>query len=184
MRTRRHGISREEPEPNVLALLERRAERARKQRPELVDEARGLLWVAQFPVGDETYAFPLACLRAALPLRMVTPVPLAPPYVIGVLRHEATLITALSLVSVLGVRGWHVDPAVLLVVELAPGRLVAVDCESVPRAVGLPLVVVEDARARSVRSPIEVVTESMQRLNLIEHLDEFLRARLEGEHAD
>src|SRR5205823_11000481 len=49
-------------------LLERRAQRVR-QRPAR-EEQESVLWVAEFPVGEERYAIPLQLLRAAVPLRM------------------------------------------------------------------------------------------------------------------
>jgi purine-binding chemotaxis protein CheW len=49
--------------------------------------------------------------------------------------------------SLLGIKGWRQDPAVLLVVDPGWGRLVAIDCEEVPRPLGLTLARVEEARA-------------------------------------
>src|SRR5207237_10106809 len=105
----------------VEALLLQRAERVRHKPAEADDET--LLWVAEFPVGEETYALPLETLRAAVPLKMVTAVPLSPPHVIGILRFQGQIVTALSLASLLGGRGWREDPAVLLVVDPGFGRL-------------------------------------------------------------
>ena len=122
--------------PELNELLVRRAERIRQKPAEAEDE--NLLWVAEFPVGEETYALPLDTLRAAVPLKMVTPVPLSPPHVIGILRFQGQIVTALSLASLLGGRGWREDPAVLLVVDPGFGRLVALDCERIPKPSGLP----------------------------------------------
>ena len=107
-------------------------------------------------MGEDNYAIPLDLLRAAVPLRMVTPVPLSPPHVIGILRFQGQIVTALSLASLLGGRGWREDPAVLLVVDPGFGRLVAVDCERIPKPVGLPLKQVEDARAKATGAVAEV----------------------------
>ena len=76
---------------------------------------------------------PLESLRAALPLRLVTPVPLSQPHVIGVLRYQGQVLAALSLASLLGGHGWRQDPAVLLVVDRGDGELCALDCEAIPR---------------------------------------------------
>jgi chemotaxis signal transduction protein len=118
-------------------LLRQRAARLRSPltRPE---DSADLFWVARFPLGDELFAFPLRVLRAAIPLRAVTPVPLAPASVIGVLRFEGTLITAFSLASLLGLRSWPKDPTILLVLELEPLHLIAVDSSEVPISIALP----------------------------------------------
>src|SRR6202011_3917283 len=122
--------------PELNELLARRAQRIREKPAEAEDE--NLLWVAEFPVGEETYALPLDTLRAAVPLKMVTPVPLSPPHVIGILRFQGQIVTALSLASLLGGRGWREDPAVLLVLDPGVGRLIALDCEQHPRPVAIP----------------------------------------------
>ena len=83
------------------------------------------------PSGRLDDALPLESLRAAVPLRMVTPVPLSPPHVIGILRFQGQILTAMSLSSLLGGRGWREDPAVLLVVDPGMGgRLLALDCQA------------------------------------------------------
>lgn len=118
-----------------LAVLERRAARVRARPASLVEEE--VLWVAEFPLGEVTCALPLLALRAAVPLRNVTPVPLAPPHVIGLFRYQGQILTALNLASLLGGHGWREDPAVLLVVESGFG-LLALDCERVPQPLGIP----------------------------------------------
>jgi purine-binding chemotaxis protein CheW len=150
-----------------LELLERRAARLRAKPKAESDEA--MLWAAEFPIGDDSYALPLAALRAAVPLRMVTPVPLSPPHVIGILRFQGQILTAMSLASLLGGRGWREDPAVLLVVDPGiGGRLFALDCERIPRPVSLPASAVEEARARSTGALAEVTLPGMQQVNLID----------------
>jgi purine-binding chemotaxis protein CheW len=156
------------PEPvpvEVKALLDRRAERARA-RPRIEEET--VLWMAEFPVGEEQYAIPLETLRAAVPLKMVTPVPLSPPHVIGILRFQGQVISALSLASLLGGRGWREDPAVLLVVDPGVGRLVALDCEQIPKPVGIPAGLVEEARGRSKGPVSEIVLPGLRQLNLLD----------------
>ncbi len=152
--------------PELNALLERRAARVREKQAAAEDES--LLWVAEFPVGEDTYAIPLDLLRAAVPLKMVTPVPLSPPHVIGILRFQGQIVTALSLASLLGGRGWREDPAVLLVVDPGLGRLVAVDCERIPKPVGLPIRNVEDARAKATGAIAEVTLPGLRQVHLLD----------------
>src|SRR5438105_10458316 len=155
-------VSQEERE-----LLERRAARLR-DKPRTTEE-ESVLWAAEFPVGEDSYALPLETLRAAVPLKMVTPVPLSPPHVIGILRFQGQILTALSLSSLLGGRGWREDPAVLLVVDPGlGGRLVALDCERIPKPVPLPHALVEEARARTSGPVVEVTLPGLKQLNLID----------------
>ena len=154
--------------PELDELLVRRAERAR-QKPVDIDE-EDVLWVAEFPVGEETYAIPLEVLRAAVPLKMVTAVPLSPPHVIGILRFQGQIVTALSLASLLGGRGWREDPAVLLVVDPGFGHLVAVDCERIPKPVGVSHALLEEARARSTGPVCELTLPGMRQVNLLDVL--------------
>ena len=154
--------------PELNELLVRRAERIRQKPAEAEDE--NLLWVAEFPVGEETYALPLDTLRAAVPLKMVTPVPLSPPHVIGILRFQGQIVTALSLASLLGGRGWREDPAVLLVVDPGFGRLVAVDCERIPKPSGLPHAQVAEARARSSGPTYEITLAGARQVSLLDLL--------------
>ena len=151
--------------PELNQLLERRAERVR-EKPRAEDEE--FLWVAEFPIGEENYAIPLDALRAAVPLKMVTPVPLSPPHVIGILRFQGQIITALSLASLLGGRGWREDPAVLLVVDPGFGKLLALDCERIPKPTGLPHALVEEARARATSAVVEVTMPGMKQVLLLE----------------
>jgi chemotaxis signal transduction protein len=148
------------------ALLERRAERVRR-RPEQAGE-ESVFWAAEFPIGEDRYAIPLDRLRAALPLRMVTPVPLAAPQIIGILRYQGQIVTALSLASLLGGRGWREDPAVLLVVDPGFGRLVALDCEHIPKPVALPEARVEQARARATGAVAEIALPGLQQIHLLD----------------
>ena len=132
-------------------LLERRAQRVRSPPAPLEEE--GAFWVAEFPFGASRCAVPLDQLKAALPLRAVTPVPLAASHVIGVLRFRGQLITAVSLGALLGGAGSFEDPAVLLIVETGDGRHFAVDCEGIPKPAPVPQAVIEAARAQG-RAPI------------------------------
>jgi chemotaxis signal transduction protein len=154
------------PAPEIEELLVRRAERIR-QKPVETDE-ENVLWVAEFPIGEETCALPLETLRAAVPLKMVTAVPLSPPHVIGILRFQGQIVTALSLASLLGGRGWREDPAVLLVVDPGFGRLMALDCERIPKPTGLPHALVEEARARSTGPTSEITLPGARQVLLLD----------------
>jgi chemotaxis signal transduction protein len=150
----------------VRELLARRAERLKQREDRGEEEAT--LWVAEFPLGEERFALPLEALRAALPLRMVTPVPLSAAGVVGVLRFQGQVIAALSLASLLGARGWRHDPAVLLVLERGGGELVALDCEQIPRPVALPVRDVEAARGRQSGVVLEVAAGEGRLVQLID----------------
>src|SRR2546426_11888895 len=89
-------------------LLERRAARLREKPRESEEES--VLWAAEFPVGEDSYALPLDTLRAAVPLKMVTPVPLSPPHVIGILRFQGQTPPPLSLPPLLGGPACPRDP--------------------------------------------------------------------------
>jgi purine-binding chemotaxis protein CheW len=138
--------------PDVDDVLLRRADRMRRKRANVAEEqdttAAGSFWVAQIRVAGDTYALPLGQVRAAMPLRMVSPVPLAPSFVLGILRFRGEAVVAMSLVSLLGVRGWRVDPAVLIIVETGRRRI-ALDCEEVPQAAPISRALVEEARAQA-----------------------------------
>jgi purine-binding chemotaxis protein CheW len=144
----------EEIDEKTQELLVQRAERLRATPTSASDGP--VEWVAEFPVGDERFAIPLSALRAVVPLRRVTPVPLSRPHIVGILRFQGQLITALSMASLLGVKGWRQDPAVLLVVDPGWARLVAIDCEEVPRPIGLAAAALEDARSRGLKPVLEV----------------------------
>lgn len=146
-------------------VLERRAERLRAP-PAVADEGP-LEWLAEFLIGEERFALPLSVLRAVVPLRRVTVVPLSRPHVIGILRFQGQVITALSMASLLGVRGWRHDPAVLLVVDPGWNRLVALDCEEVPRPIGIRRAEIEAARSRTSRPVHELVHDGLM-VNLID----------------
>src|SRR5947209_10033788 len=152
--------------PEVEELLVRRAERVRRKPAETDEE--NVLWVAEFPIGEETYALPLQTLRAAVPLKMVTAVPLSPPHVIGILRFQGQIVTALSLASLLGGRGWREDPAVLLVVDPGFGRLIALDCERIPKPTGVPHAQVEEARARTTGPVCQNTMPGMRQVSLLD----------------
>jgi purine-binding chemotaxis protein CheW len=169
----------EAQDAEVRQLLDRRASRLRERSESTVEDS--VRMVAEFPLGEERYALPLESLRAALPLRMVTPVPLSAPHVIGVLRFQGQVLAALSLASMLGGHGWRQDPAVLLVVERGDGELCALDCESIPRPIALPVGAVEAARTRAEGPVLEVFTGE-QLIHLIDPTRLFARAGTGARH--
>lgn len=159
-------MSDEHATPEQREILERRAQRLAEPEKAAAEEA--VVWVAQFPLGDETLAIPLEQLRAAVPLSLVTPVPLSDTHVIGILRFEGEIISALSLASLLGGKGWRHDPTVLLVVSAGGGRLVALDCEQTPRATALPKAAIEASFAREGALTREVLTADRHAVHLID----------------
>jgi purine-binding chemotaxis protein CheW len=117
-----------------MKLLEERAERLRSRKEAVEDDGA---WAAEFELGGERYALPLERLRACLPLRGVAPVPMARRGVVGITRFEGKVVAVFSLASLLGLRGWRRDPAVLLLLNHGDGFL-GLDCEEIPRSVQLP----------------------------------------------
>jgi purine-binding chemotaxis protein CheW len=170
----------EAQEEEVRDLLEERAKRLRGLDQSDANREEAVLLVAEFPLGEERYALPLEALRAALPLRMVTPVPLSSPHVIGVLRFQGQVLAALSLASLLGGHGWRQDPAVLLVVDRGDGELCAVDCEAIPRPIGLPVGAVEVARTRAEGPIIDVLFSSQPGQQQLVHLIDPARLFMRG----
>ena len=154
------------------ALLKARATELALDTAELAHEEEALA-AALFSVGEEVYAIPLEHLRAAIPLATVTPIPLAPPHVIGIVRFRGQAVTVLSFAALFGVGGWRVDPAVLVVLEWPGGRLIAVDCEHIPRAAALPRAAIAMARGAqgSRTGPVrELVHPDLGRVLLLEDL--------------
>src|SRR5262245_20965075 len=123
-----------------------------------------------FSVGEEIYAIPLEHLRAAIPLTSVTPIPQAPPHVIGIVRFRGQAITVLSFAAIFGVSGWRVDPAVLVVLEGPSKRLIAIDCEHIPRAASLPHPAIAVARSARTGPLIELSVPDLGRILLLDDL--------------
>jgi chemotaxis signal transduction protein len=149
----------------LLEVLRTRAGRLGAARQ--AEQAEASLPVAEFAVGGDRYALSLSCLRAVMPLRRVASVPLAPAHVLGILRFEDQLIVAMSLMALLGARGWRQDCATLLVVDAGEGHLVALDCEQVPQIGALPLSQVEQARAKKA-GPVLDVAHGARQVGLID----------------
>jgi purine-binding chemotaxis protein CheW len=116
-------------------LLEQRADRLRQKKQDGEDEDG--VWAAEFELGGQRWALPLDRLRACLPLKGVSPVPLARRGVLGVTRWEGRVVAVFSLSSLLGLRGWRRDPSVLLLLSRGDHH-VGLDCEEIPRSLQLP----------------------------------------------
>lgn len=164
--------------PEVDELLRRRAERLRKGQTAAENEA--VLPVAEFRIGEDAYAIPLRDFRAVAPLRLVTPVPLAEGALIGVLRFQGRIIKALSLASLLGARGWRVDPRVLLVVAGPGGEPVALDSEQIPKPSAVALAALDRARAATDAAVLEITTPDKRLLHLID-VERLLRESERGQ---
>ncbi|WP_224364349.1 chemotaxis protein CheW [Hyalangium versicolor] len=128
--------------------LEERA--ALLRRPPEQEVETQVVWVAEFPLGLERCILPLIQLRAVLPLKSMTPLPLAPPHTLGLLRFQGQVLSAHSLAALVGVKGWTRDPSVLIVVDGQEAGLIAFDCERIPESRALPLAAVEEARTRGM----------------------------------
>ncbi len=146
--------------------LRKRAELLRVPPPAETSEEE--LWLAAFSVGNERYALPLSSLRAIVPLKLVTPVPLVPAHVLGVLRYEGEIISALSLAALLGGRAWRTDCRFLLVVEPAKAHAVALDCSEIPLATMLPARLVAAGQLREDGVVREVLTPDRQILRVLD----------------
>ncbi|HZN95238.1 MAG TPA: chemotaxis protein CheW [Myxococcales bacterium] len=160
-------------------LLSMRAERLRAL--PTAQESEAQFWAAEFPIGQETFALPLAALRGCAPLRMVTPLPLAPPHVLGVARFQGEIVTAFSLTMLLGTRSWGTDPFVLVVVRLSGGQTVALDCEQVPVQVEVPRTDRQALPPGEVVAPVVVAGPRVIQLLDVERLT---RRVQEGSGAD
>lgn len=160
------GHSGDEVTEEVRALLQARAQRLKARLALKADEPT--LVVAQFRIGESTFAIPLSELRAAMPLRLITPVPLSAPQVVGVLRHQGRVITVLSLASLVGVKGWRSDPTVLLLVEPTPGKLIGLDCEEVPKPGTLLIRAIEKARAGQNDAVVEIFMSGAPTVHLLD----------------
>lgn len=165
--------------PLELALLATRAERL-KRRAEADTSEEAVVWLAELTLGDERFAFPLEAMRSVVPLKRLTPVPLAAAHVIGILRFQGQVISALSLPALLGGRAWRSDPTVLLVVDGPGGQPVALDCEGVPRPLALASLAYETAM-RDRRGALAQILVGRTAVTLI-HLPTLLGIRVESAH--
>ncbi len=93
----RTGLTTEEK----LSLLKARAQTLARPREET--EATGLqLEVAEFHLGEETYALPSIAIREVYPLKGLTPLPCTPAFVLGVINVRGRILPVVDLASVLG----------------------------------------------------------------------------------
>ena len=141
--------------PEVTRLLQARAIRLATP-PKTLDMEEDNLWFASFPLGELEVAIALEQLRAAVPLRRVAPVPLAPPEVVGIVRWSGVVLTVFSLAFMLGGQGSRGDSSYLVILERGGGRLVAFDCAQIPLAMTRPAREIELARARSEGPIVDV----------------------------
>lgn len=157
----------------VIQLLEARAIRVATP-PKSLEGEEETLWFASFPVGDLEVALPLEQLRAAVPLRRVSPVPLAPPEVIGIVRWSGVVITVFSLAFLLGGQGSRSDSSYLVVLERASGRLVAFDCAQIPLATTRHEREIELARARAGEGSALIDVPREERVLTVVDIDKLL----------
>jgi chemotaxis protein methyltransferase CheR len=133
-------------EDEATALLQRRAERLRRPTPAAAESGDEGLEVGLFAMGQRTFALPLECLKAVVPWRTVTPVPLSAPSVLGVTRFHSEVVAVFSLAAMLGgPDAPRPESSLLLVLEAGNGSLVAIDCAEVPRPANLMRKVVDEA---------------------------------------
>jgi chemotaxis signal transduction protein len=158
------------------ARLQIRAGELARGVAELAPELDGLS-VATFPVGDDIYAIPLEHLRAAIPLAAVTPIPRAPSHIIGIVRFRGQAVTVLSFAAIFGVGGWRVDPAVLVVLGGPGNRVIAIDCEQIPRASVLPVAAVAVARSTRTGPVVELAIPALGRVMLLDDLEPLFGAQ-------
>lgn len=92
----------DDPTSDIAAILRRRAEKlaAPVSAPGSAEEQ--LLGIAPFTVAGETYAFELESVREVAPLRELTPVPGAPPYIAGITHLRRRVLPLLDLRRFLG----------------------------------------------------------------------------------
>jgi purine-binding chemotaxis protein CheW len=149
-------------DPAARELLARRAARLR-QLPER-EEPEQLIALAEFSAGEETFAVEMTRLQAVLPLKRVTPVPLAPPQVIGIVQLPVGMVPVLSFASLTRC-GWKRDPEVLLVVRSGK-RWVGLDLEEVPRERLVPQRVIAQGRPRPEDGHLELLIDGTKRVLL------------------
>lgn len=83
------------PEAERSILKKRAQELARE--PERREKADEMLEVVEFDLANERYAFPLAQVREVSLLRELTPVPCAPPFVLGIMNLRGEIRAVIDL---------------------------------------------------------------------------------------
>jgi purine-binding chemotaxis protein CheW len=121
-RTRRalEGAAERAPE-EVRRILAARAQTLARPREE-VRVPTEVLELLVFSLGGERYAIEMAYVLEAIPLRGLTPVPCAPPFVLGVVNHRGQILPVLDLRRLLEPAGVEVAQEGL-VVAVQAGRM-------------------------------------------------------------
>jgi purine-binding chemotaxis protein CheW len=78
------------------AILKARARELAREHGKAVDE-RGFLEIIQFRMASETYGVESAFVREVYPLRDFTPLPGAPPFVVGIVNVRGQIISVVDL---------------------------------------------------------------------------------------
>ena len=124
------GYAMDGPGPAGAAELGRiestlRARARQFARSPVAEDGGAAVEILAFRLGDETYAVGLQQLAAVQPVRGLTPVPCAPPYVAGLLNVRGEVVTVLDLAGALELPagGAPPDEARVLMVELPQGRV-------------------------------------------------------------
>ena len=77
-------------------ILKKRAQELARE-PERREKAEEMLEVVEFDLANERYAFPLAQVREVSLLRELTPVPCAPPFVLGIMNLRGEIRAVIDL---------------------------------------------------------------------------------------
>lgn len=137
-----------------LALLKTRAHAL--ARPPAATEATGRqLEIAEFRLGEETYAFPSTSVREVYPLKGLTPLPCTPGFVLGVMNVRGRIIPIIDLASLLGLAKQQIteQSTVILIkseeLEVGIATNLGVSVRSLPLAtIYPPLSTLANSRAR------------------------------------
>lgn len=85
------------PSPEAeRSILKKRAQELARE-PERREKAEEMLEVVEFDLANERYAFPLAQVREVSLLRELTPVPCAPPFVLGIMNLRGEIRAVIDL---------------------------------------------------------------------------------------
>jgi purine-binding chemotaxis protein CheW len=90
-----------------------------------------------FPLGAESYALPLEQVKEVVPAPLLTALPTAPPFVLGLVNLRGDVLPVLSAGVLLG-SPFRVEAAYVMVVD-AGGRPVGLAISGLPRIVHLAL---------------------------------------------
>jgi purine-binding chemotaxis protein CheW len=137
-----------------LTLLQARAKTL--ARPLEETEGTGLqLEVAEFHLGEETFALPSTTVREVYPLKGLTPLPCTPSCVLGVINVRGRILPVVDLASVLGIAKQQISEQSSVILmkagELEAGIVVdlGISIRSLPLAtIHPPLTTLANSRAR------------------------------------